>query len=126
MAVFRYQNARNGIKTKAFYIRFCREKVPEIQENKGFQIYVPPLYWGMKEGKRYMNRVEKLLIKAQEISEIKRKERLRNMTDEELDNRIEQLRTELGISKEQYESPGFHSWLMNKVQQLRGELDEKN
>jgi len=36
-----------------------------------------------------MNRVEKLLIKAQEISEIKRKERLRNMTDEELDNRIE-------------------------------------
>ena len=45
-----------------------------------------------------MNRVEKLLIKAQEISEIKRKERLRNMTDEELDNRIEQLRTELGIS----------------------------
>jgi hypothetical protein len=80
----------------------------------------------MKEGKRYMNRVEKLLIKAQEISEIKRKERLRNMTDEELDNRIEQLRTELGISKEQYESPGFHSWLMNKVQQLRGELDEKN
>lgn len=58
-----------------------------------------------------MNRVEKLLIKAQEISEIKRNERLR---------------TELGISKEQYESPGFHSWLMNKVQQLRGELDEKN
>lgn len=79
-----------------------------------------------KEGKRYMNRVEKLLIKAQEISEIKRKERLRNMTDEELDNRIEQLRIELGISKEQYESLGFHSWLMNKVQQLRGELDEKN
>ena len=73
-----------------------------------------------------MNRVEKLLIKAQEISEIKRKERLRNMTDEELDNRIEQLRIELGISKEQYESLGFHSWLMNKVQQLRGELDEKN
>nr|DAM09391.1 MAG TPA: hypothetical protein [Caudoviricetes sp.] len=29
MAVFKYQNARNGIKTKAFYIRFCREKVPE-------------------------------------------------------------------------------------------------
>lgn len=51
------------------------------------------------------------MIKAQEISEIKRNERLR---------------TELGISKEQYESPGFHSWLMNKVQQLRGELDEKN
>lgn len=73
-----------------------------------------------------MNRVEKLLIKAQEISEIKRNERLRNMTDKELHNRIERLRTELGISKEQYESPGFHSWLMNKVQQLRGELDEKN
>nr|DAQ93279.1 MAG TPA: hypothetical protein [Caudoviricetes sp.] len=25
---FRYQNARNDIKTKAFYIRFCREKSP--------------------------------------------------------------------------------------------------
>ena len=125
MAVFKYQNARNGIKTKAFYIRFCREKVPETQENKGILLYIPPYMW-KKEGKRYMNRVEKLLIKAQEISEIKRNERLRNMTDKELDNRIERLRTELGISKEQYESPGFHSWLMNKVQQLRGELDEKN
>lgn len=63
MAVFRYQNARNGIKTKAFYIRFCREKVLETQENKGILLYTPPML-GKKEGKRYMKKVDRLIIKA--------------------------------------------------------------
>lgn len=69
-----------------------------------------------------MKRVEKLLIKAKEVNEIKKKSKFTNMTDEELDKRIEELRTELGISKEQYESPDFDVWLRTKVEQLRGEI----
>lgn len=41
-----------------------------------------------------MKRVEKLLIKAKEVNEIKKKSKFTNMTDEELDKRIEELRTE--------------------------------
>lgn len=71
-----------------------------------------------------MKNIDKLLAQARKniacSKEDRRKKELANMTDEELDERIELLRQKLGISRKQYEAPDFYAWSVAKLKQLRG------